>query len=49
MLLQLGMLDDCSDCGDGLRLEIADFRVSGRATSGEIGAVTAFVRPLPET
>ena len=34
-----------SDCGDGLRLEIADFRVSGRATSGEIeGAVTAFVQ-----
>ena len=34
-----------SDCGDGLRLEIADFRVSGRATSGEVeGAVTAFVQ-----
>ena len=34
-----------SDCGDGLRLEIADFRVSGRATSADIeGAVTAFVQ-----
>ena len=33
------------DCGDGLRLEIADFRVSGRAVSGEVeGAVTAFVQ-----
>ena len=34
-----------SDCGDGLRLEVADFRVSGRAVSGELeGAVTAFVQ-----
>ncbi len=34
-----------SDCGDGLRLEIADFRVSGRAASGDVeGAVTAFVQ-----